>query len=71
MTGFYVASVVSRYWDQFLALPWPDRLAYKLVSYVPGQVTVNFICSLTRGLDNLFVEVFLQLICIVAYFNWN
>ncbi len=38
MTGFYVANVVSRYWDQFLSLPWPDRLAYKLVSYVPGQV---------------------------------
>jgi hypothetical protein len=29
---------ISRYWDQFLSLPWPDRLAYKLVSYVPGQV---------------------------------
>jgi hypothetical protein len=40
MTGFYVANVVSRYWDQFLSLPWPDRLAYKLVSYVPGQVNV-------------------------------
>ncbi len=44
MTGFYVANVVSRYWDQFLSLPWPDRLAYKLVSYVPGQVnTYSFI----------------------------
>jgi hypothetical protein len=40
MTGFYVANVVSRYWDQFLSLPWPDRLAYKLVSYVPGQVNI-------------------------------
>jgi hypothetical protein len=39
MTGFYVANVVSRYWDQFLSLPWPDRLAYKLVSYVPGLVS--------------------------------
>jgi branched-subunit amino acid transport protein len=38
MTGFYVTNVVSRYWDQFLSLPWPDRLAYKLVSYLPGQV---------------------------------
>jgi hypothetical protein len=38
MVGFYVANVVSRYWDQFISLPWPDRIAYKLVAYIPGQV---------------------------------
>jgi hypothetical protein len=38
MTGFYVANVVSRYWDQFVSLPWPDRLAYKIVTYIPGMV---------------------------------
>ena len=38
MTGFYVANVVSRYWDQFLSLPMPDKLAYKLVAYIQGQV---------------------------------
>lgn len=38
LTGFYVTQVVSRYWDQFMALPFPDRLALKLVSFIPGQV---------------------------------
>ena len=38
MIGFYVANVVSRYWDQFISLPWPDRIAYKLVAFIPGQV---------------------------------
>ncbi len=38
MTGFYVANVLSRYWDQFLSLPRPDKLAYKLVAFVQGQV---------------------------------
>ena len=38
LTGFYVTQVVTRYWDQFVSLPWPDRLAYKLVSYIPGKV---------------------------------
>ena len=43
MTGFYVANVVSRYWDQFLALPWTDRHAYKLVCFLPGQVSASYI----------------------------
>ena len=45
MTGFYVANVVSRYWDQFLSLPMMDKLAYKLVACIPGTVsdkTVNY-----------------------------
>ena len=39
LTGFYVTQVVTRYWDQFMSLPWPDGLALKLVSFVPGQVS--------------------------------
>jgi hypothetical protein len=42
MTGFYVANVVSRYWEQFISLPMPDKLAYKLVAYIPGQVSTFF-----------------------------
>jgi len=38
LTGFYVTQVVNRYWDQFMTLPYPDRLALKLVSYIPGKV---------------------------------
>ena len=40
LTGFYVSSVVSRWWDQFMSLPYPDQLALKLVAYVPGGVSV-------------------------------
>ena len=25
LTGFYVTQVLSRYWNQFTSLPWPDR----------------------------------------------
>ena len=38
LTGFYVTQVLTRYWDQFVSLQWPDELALKLVSFVPGQV---------------------------------
>ena len=38
LTGFYVSQVVSRWWDQFMSLPWPDKIALKLVSFCPGTV---------------------------------
>ncbi len=38
LTGFYVTQVVTRWWDQFMSLPWPDKIALRLVSYVPGKV---------------------------------
>ena len=42
LTGFYVSEVIRRYWDQFMTLPYPDRLALKLVSYIPGKVSKTF-----------------------------
>ncbi len=42
LTGFYVSQVVTRYWDQFMSLPFTDRLALKLVSFMPGQVLRTF-----------------------------
>lgn len=27
-SGFYVTLVVSRWWNQFVNLPWPDRLMF-------------------------------------------
>ena len=38
LTGFYVTQVVTRWWDQFMSLPWPDKVAFRLVSYIPGKV---------------------------------
>ena len=47
MTGFYVTTVVSRYWDQFISLPTTDKLSYKLVATIPGKVSPNvlFCCE--------------------------
>ena len=39
LIGFYVSQVVSRWWDQFMTLPYPDVLALKLVAFVPGRVS--------------------------------
>ena len=42
ITGFYVTQVVSRWWDQFMSLPWPGRLALKLVTNIPnGAVSMD------------------------------
>ena len=42
ITGFYVTQVVNRWWDQFMSLPWPDRLALKLVTNIPnGAVSMD------------------------------
>ena len=39
LIGFYVSQVVSRWWDQFMTLPYPDLLALKLVAFIPGRVS--------------------------------
>ena len=46
LTGFYVTQVVSRWWSEFLTLPWPDKIAFKLVSYIPGKVLINFLFTI-------------------------
>ncbi len=52
LTGFYVSQVVTRWWTQFMSMPWPDKFAFKLVSYIPGTVrqfqSVNLIKHLPR-----------------------
>lgn len=34
--GFYVSLVIGRWWEQFDAIPWPDRLCYMIGAYVHG-----------------------------------
>lgn len=34
--GFYVSYVASRWWQQFLAIPWPDKLFHSIACYVDG-----------------------------------
>ena len=35
--GFYVSYVASRWWQQFLAIPWPDKLFHTVACYIPGK----------------------------------
>ncbi|XP_052046240.1 bestrophin-1 [Apodemus sylvaticus] len=35
--GFYVTLVVSRWWNQYENLPWPDRLMIQVSSFVEGK----------------------------------
>ena len=39
LIGFYVSQVVSRWWSQFMTLPYPDNLALKLAAFLPGHVS--------------------------------
>uniref|UniRef100_A0A7E4V5L6 Bestrophin homolog n=1 Tax=Panagrellus redivivus TaxID=6233 RepID=A0A7E4V5L6_PANRE len=35
--GFYVTFIVGRWWQQYMAVPWPDRLAVQISAYVQGS----------------------------------
>ncbi|KAJ7329812.1 hypothetical protein JRQ81_015986 [Phrynocephalus forsythii] len=35
--GFYVTLVVNRWWNQFVNLPWPDRLMFLISSTIQGR----------------------------------
>ncbi|KAL3250060.1 hypothetical protein MRX96_055670 [Rhipicephalus microplus] len=37
MLGFYVTFTATRWWNQYMAIPWPDRLMNVVMMYVPGQ----------------------------------
>ncbi|XP_040563588.1 bestrophin-3 [Lepeophtheirus salmonis] len=37
LTGFYVSQVVTRYWDQFMSLQWPEESALKVATFIPGK----------------------------------
>uniref|UniRef100_A0A1I7X5Y3 Bestrophin homolog n=1 Tax=Heterorhabditis bacteriophora TaxID=37862 RepID=A0A1I7X5Y3_HETBA len=34
--GFYVSFVVGRWWQQYMSIPWPDRLCIQVSAYVQG-----------------------------------
>ena len=48
LTGFYVSQVVARWWNEFMTLPWPEKVAYRLVTFVPGNVRTQFIIAHVR-----------------------
>lgn len=36
--GFYVSIVMTRWWNQYTSIPWPDSLAVYISANVHGQV---------------------------------
>ena len=49
--------VVNRWWDEFMSLPWPDKIAFRLVSYMPGKVM--------RAISKIEVhEEFISILCL-------
>jgi len=53
LLGFYVTQVVSRWWSQFMTLPWPDTLARYLAVYMPGtdQKSRNYRRAICRWVN--------------------
>ena len=39
--GFYVTIVVNRWWEQYLAMPWPDPLAVFVSTNIHGNVSTG------------------------------
>lgn len=37
MLGFYVSIVVTRWWQQFMQIPWPDKAVLLISGYVRGD----------------------------------
>ncbi|XP_046985391.1 bestrophin-2-like isoform X6 [Schistocerca americana] len=35
--GFYVAYVAGRWWQQYMAIPWPDKIMHSIALYVNGN----------------------------------
>ena len=38
---FNAVEFSPRWWSEFMTLPWPEKIAYRLVSFVPGNVSHN------------------------------
>ena len=72
ITGFYVSNVVTRWWDQFMSLPWPDTLAMKLATNIPnGTVRFRTIFFLSQhvGCRSLCINKLVDLSTTKASFN--
>jgi len=45
--GFFVTILISRWWDQFKCLPWPDNTGVKMNYVCPGSDTESLIIRKT------------------------
>ena len=55
--GFYVSYVASRWWQQFLAIPWPDKyVLYSLLHNAPNWVLPSWVrYPKEKNLNQLFI----------------
>lgn len=46
--GFYVSLVMTRWWDQYRTIPFPDNLAILVGAIVKGQVlrSITYTCAI-------------------------
>lgn len=60
--GFYVSIVMTRWWQQYSSIPWPDSLGVYVSANVHGQVSIyqliferkRFRCFLFAGRERSF-----------------
>lgn len=57
VSGFYVTLVVNRWWNQFVNLPWPDRLMFHISRYMNSEVKLKDKC---HQLKNTFQRITVQ-----------
>ncbi|GBN23320.1 Bestrophin-3 [Araneus ventricosus] len=39
--GFYVSFIATRWWNQYVAIPWPDKLMNSISLYFPGTEEID------------------------------
>ena len=49
--GFYVSLIVTRWWDQYNLLPWPDSLAI----YIGEEIFKKFVKNLFYRRNNIYI----------------
>ncbi|CAG0893223.1 unnamed protein product [Darwinula stevensoni] len=48
LMGFYVTTVVNRWWQHWDALPWPDNTAVFVTVYLEGQASISSFQQLSK-----------------------
>lgn len=41
--GFYVNNIMTRWWNQYCSIPFPDNLAIVVSASIKGDVSLNFV----------------------------
>ena len=47
--GFYVNMIVTRWWEQYILLPWPDSAAIFVVGLMKGLLSLFSSCNMNNN----------------------